>query len=126
LDGRIGYGRIELDGTRQIWSCPSDTGNGFSVGVVEDLGSELPAVLVGGNGSELKIEQSAIYGLSLSDEIALRELVGDEELSERLVVRSHRHGGLVHRRGAGSTVGLGRGCYILRNNMWVTHGKGRG
>ena len=88
MDGRIGYRRIELDGAWQIRSCPSDTGNGLAVGVVEDLCGELPAVLVGSNRSELNIERSIIVRLALRDEIALGELVGDEQLSEQLAVRS--------------------------------------
>jgi hypothetical protein len=84
----MGYGRIELDGAWQIWSHPSDTSDRFSVGLVEDLGNELLAVLVGSDSSDLVIERSVIFGRAVCDEIALRELVRDEELSKRLVVRS--------------------------------------
>jgi len=76
--------------------------------VVKDLCGELPAVLVRGDRSELDIERLTVVGLALRDEIALRELVGDDELGERLVVRSERHVRTrVHRRDAGSTVELG-------------------
>lgn len=88
MDRGIGHRRIELDGTRQIRRGPSDTSNGLPVGVVEDLGGELATVLIGGDRSELNIERSAIVRLALSDEVALRELVRDEELSKRQVVRS--------------------------------------
>ena len=88
MDRGVGYRRIELDGTRQIRCCPSDTSNGLPIGLVEDLGGELSAILMGGDRSELNIERSAIIGLALGDEIALRELVRDEELSKRLVVES--------------------------------------
>ena len=71
MDRGVGHRRIKLDGTRQIRRRPSDTSNGLPVGVVEDLGGELSAVLMRSNRSELNVERSPIVRLALSDEIAL-------------------------------------------------------